>query len=328
MKKQIKVKFLGFAPYHDPHQQAYYRFLCDRYELVESDAPDYIIDGGLSYEHVKYDCVKILFNGENFAPDFNFFDYAVGCSDMAFGDRYARIPWFVFYPCFADIVNRKTVADESLLRRKFCSFVVSNAEFGDPMRRRFFEALSKYKPVDSGGKWRNNVGGPVKDKLAFCHGYKFNIAFENSSVPGYTTEKIMEAYVAQTVPIYYGDPNVGKDFRLESMVRVANESDIGRAVEEIVRLDRDDDAYMRMVVAPCMVESGPEAYERRLEDFLAHIFDQPLSEARRTSPHGHQAVLRQHLRMVYGADQFVRDFPGYKMAVGLLGKFRAMRRGL
>ena len=319
---------MGFAPYHDPRKQAYYRFLRDRYELVESDDPDYIIDGGLSYKHLKYDCVKILFNGENIAPDFNFFDYALGCSDIAFGDRYVRVPWFVLYPYFSDIANRKTVADESLLKRKFCSFVVSNAEFGDPMRRKFFERLSKYKRVDSGGKWHNTVGGPIKDKLAFCRGYKFNIAFENSAFPGYTTEKIMEAYVAQTVPIYYGAPDVGRDFRLESMVRVSNEADVERAVDEIVRLDRDDVAYMKMVTAPCLVESGPEVYERRLEDFLSHIFDQPLAEARRTCPHGHQAVLRQHLKMVYGADQFIREFPGYDLAVGVLGRYRAWKRGL
>jgi len=324
MKKTIRIKFTGFAPYHDPHKQAYYRFLTERYDVVECEKPDYVIDGGQSFHHLKYDAVKIQFDSENLVPDFNDFDYAVGSSELTFGDRYIRIPWFAFYPYFADIANRKTEPDAALLNRKFCSFVVSNAEFGDPMRRKFFEALSKYKRVDSGGKYKNNVGGPIADKLAFCRGYKFNIAFENSSCPGYTTEKIMEAYVAQTVPIYYGNPHVEADFLPDSMIRVANESDIERAVEEVIRLDKDDDAYMKMATAPCLAKGDPAAYERDLETFLAHIFDQPLAEARRLCPHGQQQVMRRHLKYVHLLDQKVRDFWLYGKAVGAIGKIRSL----
>ena len=323
MKKTIRIKFSGFAPYHKPHEQAYFRFLSERYRVVECETPDYVIDGGLDFRHVRYDCIKILLDGENTVPDFNLYDYAVAGSELSFGDRYLRMPWFAFYPCFQDIVRRRTEPDARLLKRKFCSFVVSNAEFGDPMRRKFFEALSKYKPVASGGRYRNNVGGAVADKIAFCRDYKFNIAFENSSCPGYTTEKIMEAYVAQTVPIYYGNPNVGRDFAPESMVRVRDEIDILRAVDEIIRLDRDDEAYLRMVTARCLVEESPDVYARRLETFLANIFDQPLEKAARLCPYGRQAVMRRHLKPVRLMDQRLRDSRLFKLASGVMGKIRS-----
>jgi len=322
-KKQIKIKFSGFAPYHDPKKQAYYRYLSERYELVESDRPDYIIDGGLDFRHVAYDCVKILISSENSVPDFNLYDYAIASSTLNFGDRYLRMPWFAFYPSFKEIEQRKKTPDSSLLAREFCSFVVSNAEFGDPMRRLFFERLSKYKKVASGGRYLNNVGGPVTDKLAFCRGYKFNIAFENSSCPGYTTEKLMEAYVAQTVPIYYGNPEVAFDFRTESMVRVRDAADIERAVEEVIRLDRDDEAYLKMVTAPCLSEYTPEACETKLEEFLAHIFDQPLEMARQLCPFGCQNVMRRHLKPLRLFDQKVRDSIIFKSAVGLVGRWRS-----
>jgi len=325
MKKTIRIKFTGFAPYHDPHKQAYYRFLTERYDVIECEKPDYVIDGGQSFHYLKYDAVKIQFDSENLVPDFNDFDYAVGSSELSFGDRYVRIPWFSFYEYFADIAKRKTTPDPALLDRKFCSFVVSNAEFGDPMRRKFFEALSKYKRVDSGGKYKNNVGGPIADKLAFCRNYKFNIAFENSCCPGYTTEKIMEAYVAQTVPIYYGNPHVETDFLPNSMIRVKDKSDIERAIEEIIRLDKDDDAYMKMVTAPCLAKGDPAAYARELEAFLVHIFDQPLAEAHRLCPHGQQQVMRRHLKYVHLFDQKVRDMRLYGWVVGLLGKILSVR---
>ena len=41
---------------------------------------------------------------------------------------------------------------------------------------------------------------------------KFVLAFENSSSPGYCTEKLFHAKVAGAIPIYWGDPLVMNDF--------------------------------------------------------------------------------------------------------------------
>lgn len=72
-----------------------------------------------------------------------------------------------------------------------------------------FEALKKYKKVNSGGRYLNNIGRAVVDKIQFESRHKFSICFENSSYPGYTTEKIIEAFAAKTIPIYWGNPCVG-----------------------------------------------------------------------------------------------------------------------
>ena len=268
-----------------------------------------IVQGAAYLQHHRSDdSIKILLNGENFVADFNAFDYAVGFDHLTFGDRYLRSPLFAHYRSFGDLVGRtQQMSDEQLLNRKFCSFVVSNADFGDPMRKWFFERLSKYKPVASGGRWMNNVGGPVKDKVDFCRGYKFNIAFENSASPGYTTEKIMEAYAAESVPIYYGNPTVETDFRSESMVRVMGKNDIARAVEEVIRLDNDDAAYLAKCRERSFTESDPIVYEKRLEEFLVHIFEQPLEKARRRNRYGCQAMMQAHLKKVLTVDQWLCD---------------------
>lgn len=52
--------------------------------------------------------------------------------------------------------------------------------------------------------------GSVTDKLESLSKYKFCIAFENSAVPGYITEKIFDCFWAGTVPIYLGSPNIEK----------------------------------------------------------------------------------------------------------------------
>ena len=123
MKKRIKVKFLDFEPYFPPKKQPFYEIMTRHCDVVETDSPDYVIDRGLSFKHVKYsNCVKILFCGENYVPDFNLFDYAIGFYDINFGDRYIRHPLFARYASFARLSERKAVCDSSLLNRKFCSF--------------------------------------------------------------------------------------------------------------------------------------------------------------------------------------------------------------
>src|SRR5262249_55166951 len=48
--------------------------------------------------------------------------------------------------------------------------------------------------------------------------YKFVIAFENSSLSGYNTEKLTHAIEADCVPIYWGDPEIGRSFNTRRFV--------------------------------------------------------------------------------------------------------------
>ena len=300
--KRIRIKFID---YYDipPEKIFFYRILRKFYDVELCDDPDYIFDGGLGHDHVNYDCVKILYIGESYCPDFNAFDYAIGFDRMEFGDRYLRYPFYAVRSEFRQLKSEgfrfegSGITPESLLNREFCSFVVSNDD-GDPARAEFFRRLSKYKPVASGGKLYNNVGGRVPDKVGFVSKYKFNIAFENSCVPGYTTEKIMEPLVVHSVPIYYGNPRIEEDFDPACMVCVRSREDMDRAIEEIIALDRDDDAYLRRLTAPTCVH--PYVWhEERLVAFLRNVFDQPLDRARRLNGFGYQVNIRRRLHRLW-----------------------------
>ena len=288
--KRIRIKFTDYYG-TPPERIPFYGILRKFYDVELCDDPDYIIDGGLGSEHLRYDCVKIVCVGESYVPDFNQFDYAIGFDHLEFGDRYLRHPLYALYPQFLSFSDRPVPDPAMLLKRGFCSFVVSNDD-GDPMRVEFFRRLSKYKPVASGGKLLNNVGGRVPDKMAFIAKYKFNIAFENSVVPGYTTEKAMEALAARSVPIYYGNPRIAEDFNPDCLVRVADRADVERAVEEIVALDRDDDAYLRKCAADPLVHPVVW-YDERLERFVRSIFDRSLPDARRLNAYGYQTNIRR-----------------------------------
>ena len=73
------------------------------------------------------------------------------------------------------------VKDPELIAKsksRFCNMVVSNSKCKS--RNNFYHLLNQQKKVDSGGKYLNNVGGPVHDKLDFISKYKFTLAFENT----------------------------------------------------------------------------------------------------------------------------------------------------
>lgn len=305
--KTVRIAFADYRRPFDPENNFILDILRKRYDVVISDKPDFLIDMGLGHGYIDFDCVKILVSGENSHPDFNFFDYAVGSDDMTFLDRYFRFPHFAAYPEFMSMKDVNGMSDYELLNRGFCSFVVSRGtgHHGDPMRELFFNELSKYRKVASGGRYLNNIGGPVSDKLAFCRGYKFHLAFENSSSPGYTTEKLMQAFAADTVPIYYGNPDVGKDFRREGLVLVRDREDVGRAIDEIVSLDRDDAAYIAKCRASRLVRPA-EWYRDGLERFLCSIFDRNPEDARRLCRYGHISNHRKHVRKLYGYMELVK----------------------
>ena len=300
-RRTVRIAFADYKRPFDPERNFVLDALRKRYDVEVCARPDFLIDMGLGHAYVDCgDCVKLLISGENSHPDFNFFDYAVGSDEMTFLDRYLRFPHFAAYPEFAAMRDENAMTDEQLLGRGFCSFVVSRGtgHHGDPMRELFFRELSKYRKVDSGGKYLNNIGRPVMDKLAFCRGYKFHIAFENSSSPGYTTEKLMQAFAADTVPIYYGNPTVGRDFREEGLVLVRGPDDVARAVDEVVALDRDDAAYLAKCRARRLVHPA-NWYREGFERFLYSIFDRTPEEARRICPYGHISNHRKHIRKLY-----------------------------
>lgn len=304
--KKIRVKFVDQCWDQQGKENYLYRYLTRWWdvELVEKN-PDYLFCSCFGREHMKYDCVKIFFSGENLAPNFNWYDYAIGSDWIDFGDRYLRVPLYALRS------ELRVKNEERLLEGlKFCSFVVSNAS-ADPIRDRFFKRLSEYKRVDSGGRHLNNVGGPVPDKLAFCAQYKFNIAFENSAYPGYTTEKILEPMCVGSVPIYWGNPEIEREFNSKAFVRVKDEADVERAVEEIVRLDQNDSAYLEMVRAPKFAAESVD-YDKKLEHFLKAIIDQPIEKAKRLAGTGLQPSIRSYERHALGVYDFLRKLIPWK----------------
>lgn len=285
-----KVKYVDFWEDFEPSnnflQQSLDAIGC---EVELSENPDYLFCSVFGHEALdkKYDdCIKIFYTGENICPDFNLYDYAIGFEYLDFGDRYLRYPLYYAYSkgLWDSLMTKHCNIQEKLAKKSgFCSFVYSNGN-GNPIRERFFSNLSEYKKVDSGGRYLNNIGMPegVKDKIEFESQYKFSIAFENSSHPGYTTEKLIQSFAAGTVPIYWGDTDAKKVFNSESFIFVNDFESLDDVVDKVREVDQNDGLYFKYLGTPALIE--PEKFDREkqkkeLEKFLRNIFEQDKEKA-------------------------------------------------
>ncbi len=300
---KISINFCDFWPGFEKNNM-FLRFLNKYYSVSVDKNPDYLFYSVYGNDHLKYDnCIKILYTGENLVPDFNLCDYALGFHFLDFEDRYMRFPLYVYYQWYyeeyynkADSINSIKNITKDLQKRKFCNFIYSNNINSDPMRDLFFHELSNYKKVDSGGKHLNNIGQPVEDKMEFIKDYKFTIAFENSSVPGYTTEKLLEPILMKSLPIYYGNPLVHKDFNIDPLIIVKDVNDFKSAIDEIIYLDQNDDAYLHKLNQSIFPpENNPENWERKLLAFMRNIFEQPISSAGRSPVYGFNRFHKEEL---------------------------------
>lgn len=297
MKRKVKIKFCDFEGLMDIHDNVFINTLKKKYEVELSEKPDYIIYNHNSKDFLKYDGIRIFWTNENLVPDFNLCDYAISFSYLEFQDRYMRCPNFLmrreghsYYDnckkmCEKHLNTEKKVEEKT----EFCSFVVSNA-IGASCRGKFFDTLNERKRVNSGGKYRNNIGEYVLSKLEFQSKHKFSIAFENSSTSGYTTEKIMEAYAANTIPIYWGDPDIDKVFNKDSFINCndfgltekGEDEAIDRIIEYVLKVDNDMELYKKMLKTPALKDENYVLNkEKEFEDFLFHIFEQDLEKAYR-----------------------------------------------
>lgn len=274
--KTIKIDFSDFWPGFDKTNNYFYNLLKENFIVEISNRPDYLFFSVFGNSHFNYfNCKKIFYTGENITPKLGYCDYSFSF-DYLDDVRNYRLPHYLLYDGYYELVRPKVI-EESMSHRKFCNFVASNGACQE--RNDFVNQLSKYKKVDSGGRWMNNIGYAVPDKRKFQSEYKFSVAFENNAYrpqhPGYTTEKIMEPMTVNSIPLYWGNPLVHQEFNTKSFVSFYDHGYFGQMIEHIIELDKDNDKYLEMLNQPWFVKNQiPENNKiENIKKFLYSIFN-------------------------------------------------------
>jgi len=226
-KKRIKIKFQnGFG--FESGKNEILGDLTDEYDFIDSENPDFIVFGPYgddvplpgNYTRIGYYC-------ECITPDLSNCEWAFGVPrEEEINDyRYKRIQWHGLSP---EVLIKNIDAEEVLSKKnKFCNFLYSNLI---PHREAFFKQLSKYKKIDAPGRSMNNMpaidnlytGSKWDIKRQFLTPYKFTIAFESYTYPGYQTEKLYDAMQMNSIPIYCGDPKITDVFNGRSFINASD----------------------------------------------------------------------------------------------------------
>jgi hypothetical protein len=269
------------------------RILRRDFTVEINDKPDLLIFQEGGHLNRLYTCRKLFWTGESILPDWKRTDYALSCHYID-DPRNLRFPYYVWgsEATAGDLIKRPGEASSGAVERQhFCSAVISNANRRRTTNRvEFFKKLHARKPLLSGGRFMNNIGEPLpiggRPKLAFNQSCKFHLCFENKELPGYTTEKLVDAMWARCIPIYWGNPLVDREFNTKSMLCRYDFPDDQTFIEKILEADQDPALYAKIQEQPYFHNNTPNTFydESRLLEFFHRIVDdrtRPVSQRRR-----------------------------------------------
>lgn len=294
--KTVKLNFAGVSDYFDKENNTIcYHLKRNGYKVEISDDPDYLVcDVWLDhpFEYCGKPQVRIMVSGENYIPDFNLIDYAISPYPISFADRHFHRPGCAFHGEHWYALSRMNRNyNREILDTKvyFANFITSHeSEFN--IRGDFFKQLCKYKRVESAGTYLNNMpnGETVNwlnsSKSEFQRKCKFTLCFESTLHHGFVTEKLTDAFFADTIPVYYGSSAAADIFNKDAFINVAEFASFEEAIQKIIELDQDDEKYLQMLSQPVLRDREyPQKLDAALGDFICQIFDQPLEKAYRRS---------------------------------------------
>lgn len=280
----LRIRFADMSGSFNIYRNIVSNILAEHYRLDYSDEPELLIYNHFGSSHLNYgNCAKLFWISE-VRERYERSEY-----DYAFGFPYMDDSGFLHHNTYIprSLYGMERVPVLRAENRKFCNFIYSNDNDGDgtALRKAFCSRLSEsYRKVDCPGKVLNNMTAQLQgrfdrdwktSKQQFIAGYKFTIAFENNQRPGYSTEKIWDAFIAGSVPVYWGDTEIcGKTGVNPDAFINCNEfgNDISAMVERVKEIDRDDEAYLRMLHAAPF--PGKKYSQAGLEAFLVRIAEE------------------------------------------------------
>lgn len=244
--------------------------LSQRYNVIRDDLnPNILLFGDENFgrKNEQYDhnkVLKIFVTGEN-RRYWNYKCHLGITFDHIDDPNHFRLPLYI-HEIYSLVETQQFPNIDSLPPPKektaFASFVVSNPY--SEKRNQLFNLINSYKKVDSGGPLFNNIGyvlpRPTRDKIDFLATRKFHLAFENSSYAGYVTEKILHAFYARTVPIYWGSPTLEMDFNPEAVINWHDYRDDKKFLDRIIEVDNNDKLYYHMLNQPMFRHHIPNKF--------------------------------------------------------------------
>jgi hypothetical protein len=259
----LKIKFLDYTIIVSQEDlNIFFKTNLAKYfdlRLEFKGSPDLIIFGDFGFHHqIKYrDIPRIYQKSEcNTYVDNRYYEHCFGFCypdnqkhtyiiDYGGTTEYHMLALNNFTEHFLSLRNKT--------KTKFCNFIYAKTGEGlqYKVREDFCKKLMKYNHIDCPGNALNNMSS-IDDRYAdtwnnnkpiIVSDYKFTIAFENQSIDGYVTEKFFHPLLVKSIPIYWGDPNIGKKFNTKAFINCHDYDSFEQVIEHIIEVDSNDDLY-------------------------------------------------------------------------------------
>ena len=316
--------FVGISPKNRKHITTFWQNLCASaffgrflYRFFQDE---------IHMPILKTKAIRIFYTAENCRPDMDNCEWAFtfDYDEELKNPRHLRLPYYKLEAEDTKNLVRENINIKKIMKQKtkFCAFIYSK---NVPFRNKFFRKLSKYKKVDAPGDSMRNMPpipepnkssdlrfipnqknkGWQKRKIEFLKPYKFVIAFENSSYPGYTTEKMYHPMLAKSIPIYWGNSKVYRDFNTKSFLNyydfekiekekfpkiffkisilrkiiqrlIIEPRTIKKMIKKIVEIDKNDELYEKYLKEPWYPDNKPTKYvdDEIINKRLREIFNE------------------------------------------------------
>ncbi len=230
-------------------------------------------------------------------------NYALGYEHIDH-DRYLRFPTYILdafvlhneggmFPDAFSWITKARNAEEILKEKQhFCSVVQKSDQ---PQRGEMFDIIERDFWIKSSGPWRgkpgldlnifqyhdNNHIGKIdglcyKDKINFFRDCYFNIAFQWCNLDYLIQEKIIHAFAADTIPIFYGNKYIEEEgFNPDAFINTHLFENFEHAYDSIKEIYNDKKKLKRVFSEPIFTNNKLPIYfdEEYMLSFLTKIIE-------------------------------------------------------
>lgn len=219
--------------------------------IISWEAWDAFAIGARVDAKLKPGAHRYTFSDFEYAFDPEFFDFGItSVLTKRPNNHYYWPGGFLHLNLYHQGLNVLTGIRPPNIQEFFCNFIQANP---CSYRVEFLGKLMEYRRVECCGPVGYNNDsldgfghGTLRSyqaKQRFQNRCKFTIAFENCHVPGYNSEKITDAFVAGSVPIYSGDPHIEEVFNPKAIINVDRFESWDAAIDHIKEVDQNPDLY-------------------------------------------------------------------------------------
>lgn len=301
-RKMLKVAWINWWREFEPEKSFFRHFIENEFDRIVvtvdlEDEPDLVI-GSIFGDYKnppkvnKSKTKTVIFTGECYSVHNLGYDLSIGfdLEQNIKNKNYIRVPLWFFYLDWFNLRDAHLMGDPQGLplsylnrdgpaqpRDRFCLFVSSNPRCSE--RNSIFTVINNAKKVDSAGSVAQSVEIPSDSRMSrfimrnrFEMQYRFSICCENKSSPGYCTEKIFMAFLAGSIPIYWGDPEVELDFNPKAFINL-NGYKVEEIVSKVMEIENNPDKWTKIASIPPLKEGVLEYYYKKLRLHFERVIE-------------------------------------------------------